>query len=245
MNAFSTDTLSLALDADTVTGFASYGISDRLDVGVAAPVTRLRFSGRRVNTFNGQSVLQSVRSGSATGLGDITLNTRYRLTGRTGSGLAVGSDFRLPTGREEDLLGAGKTAWRVLGIASWERGALAAHANGGFGLGGASREQFWAGAVTIAASMKASIVGELIGRRLSELNRVADVYQPHPVLAGIETMRWLPDKAGVHTAFLVTGLKWNVRNNWLLTTHLLTRLTDAGLRARVTPSIAIDYAVEF
>ena len=245
LQPFSVDTLSLTLDVKTVTAFASYGATDRLDVGVAAPITHLRFSGERVNTYEGVPSLQSRQSDSTSGFGDITLNARYRLTGRTGSGLAVGSDLRLPTGREEDLLGAGKTAWRVLGIGSWERGRIAADANGGFGLGGVSREQFWAGALTFAATPRVSVVGELIGRRLSGLNRLSDVYQPHPVIAGVETMRWLPTEGGVHTTYLVTGAKFNVYKSWLVNASVLTRLTDTGLRARFTPSIALDYAREF
>ena len=110
---------------------------------------------------------------------------------------------------------------------------------------GMSDEQFWAAAVTVAPTLKVTLVAELIGRRLSELNRVADVYQPHPVLEGVETMRWLPAEGGVHTTFLVTGFKWNVTRNWLLNTHVLTRLTETGLRARFTPSIAFDYAPGF
>jgi hypothetical protein len=189
LQPFSVDTLSLKLDVKTVTAFASYGATDRLDVGVVAPITSLNFSGDRVNTFQGVSVLQSSQSGSTSGFGDLAVNARFRLTGRTGSGLAVGSDLRFPTGREEDLLGAGKTAWRLLGIGSWERDRIALDANGGISLGGISREQFWAGAVTFAASPRVSLVGELMGRRLSELNRLSDVYQPHPVTAGVETMR--------------------------------------------------------
>jgi hypothetical protein len=245
LQPFSVDTLSLKLDVKTVTAFASYGVTDRLDVGVVAPITTLRFSGDRVNTFQGVSALQSSQSGSTTGFGDLALNARFRLTGRTGSGVALGSDLRLPTGREEDLLGAGKTAWRLLGIGSWESGPIAADANGGFGVGGVSREVFWAGALTFAASPRVSVVGELMGRRLSGLNRLADVYQPHPVIAGVETMRWLPTEGGVHTAYLVTGGKFNIHGSWLLNASLLTRLTDTGLRSRFTPSIAIDYAREF
>ena len=90
-----------------------------------------------------------------------------------------------------------------------------------------------------------SVVGELMGRRLSGLNRLSDVYQPHPVIAGVETMRWLPTEGGVHTAYLVTGAKFNVYKSWLVNASVLTRLTDTGLRARFTPSIAIDYAREF
>jgi hypothetical protein len=245
LQPFSVDTLSLELDADTVTTFASYGISDRLDVGIALPLTQLHFSGQRVNTFNGQSSLQSAQARSASGLGDLAVNVRYRLTGSTGGGIAVGSDLRFPTGREEDLLGTGKTAWRLLGIGSWEHNRWAAHGNGGFGVGGLSREAFWSAALTFAAGLRVSLVGELMGRRLSELNRVADVYQPHPVLEGVETMRWLPSEGGVYTGYVVTGLKWNPRGNWLVNTHVLTRLTDSGLRARFTPAIGLEYAYGF
>ena len=239
---FSIDTLALTLDVKTVTGFASYGLSDRLDVGLVAPITRLHFSGRRVNTFQGISTLQSSQSHSASGFGDLLVTARYRLAGDAGSGAAVGSDFRLPTGREEDLLGTGKSAWRLLGIGSWERAPIAADANGGFSVGGVSREVFWAGAVTLAATPKLSLVGELMGRRFSNLTRVSDVYEPHPVVAGVETMRWLPIGGGLHTVYLGTGAKLNVYGRWLLKANVLTRLTDTGLRARFTPSIAFDYA---
>jgi hypothetical protein len=245
LQPFSVDTLSLRLDVQTVTGFASYGVTDRLDVGVIAPITRLHFSGQRVNTFQGTSTLQSSQSNSATGLGDLTVNGRFRLAGRTGTGVAVGSDLRLPTGREEDLLGTGETAWRLLGIGSWERAPIAVDANGGFGVGGVTREAFWAGALTVTATPRLSLIGELVGRRFSNLTRVSDVYQPHPVLAGIETMRWLPTGGGLQTVYLVTGGKLNLYGRWLLKASVLTRLTDTGLRARYTPSIALDYAREF
>jgi hypothetical protein len=245
LQPFSVDTLSLAIETRTVTAFASYGITDRLDVGTAIPITRLQFSGQRVNTFQGRSTLQSTQSGSSSGLGDMIASARFRLTGQSTSGLAVGTDVRFPTGRSEDLLGTGKTAGRFMGIASMEHERLAGHVNGGFGVGGVSRELFWSGAVTFVATPTVSFVGEVMGRRLNQLNRVADVYQPHPVLAGIETMRWLPTEGGVHTAYLVTGFKWNIGGSWLLNGHLLTRITDAGLRARFTPSIAIDRAIEF
>jgi hypothetical protein len=245
LDPFSVDTLTLKLEESTVTGFASYGITDRLDVGAVVPVIRLRFSGQRVNKFLSQTTLQSDQAGSATGLGDVALNARFRLMGSAGSGLAVGTDVRLPTGREDDLLGGGKTQWRFLGIASAERGIVAVHANGGFGLGGVSREQFVSGAVTVAASAKMSLVAELIDRRLTGLYSVSDVYEPHPVVAGVETMRWLPSQTGVRTAYFVSGAKWNVLGNWLLNAEVLTRLTDTGLKARFTPSISFNYALGF
>ena len=172
LQPFSVDTLSLDLDVKTVTALASYGVTDRLDVGVVAPITRLHFSGQRMNTFQGTSTLQSAQSGSASGLGDLLVNARYRLTESAGNSIAIGSDLRFPTGKKADLLGTGKAAWRLLGIGSWEFAPVTADVNGGFSVGGVSRELFWAGAVTFAATPKVSLVGELMGRRFSNLTRV-------------------------------------------------------------------------
>jgi hypothetical protein len=252
LDPFSVDTLSLKLDVQTFTGFASYGITDRLDVGVVAPVTRLHFSGTRVNTYKGVSTLQAAQSDSTTGLGDLALNARYRVVGTTGaagggtgSGIAVGTDVRLPTGREEDLLGAGKSAFRLMGIGSLERGRFATDGNIGFGRGGTSDEFFWSGALTFTATPQLSVVGEILGRRFDDLHRVQAVYQPHPVLPGIETMRWLPTGGALNTSYLSVGGKFNLYGNLLLKANVLTRLTDTGLKARFTPSIAIDYARKF
>jgi hypothetical protein len=219
-------------------------VTDRLAVGVTVPISTVRFSGVRNRTTNGATSLQSSQSGSSTGLGDTTLNGRYMLVGTGVRGASVGADLRLPTGRSEDLLGAGKATGRFLGIGTWEEGHLAVNVNGGFGIGGLSREVFWAAATTLAPTPRVTIIGEVMGRWLAELSRVSDVYQPHPLLPGVETMRWLSLDPGIHTTFMVTGAKWNVGGTWLLNTNLLIRLTDAGLRARVTPAVSLDYAFE-
>jgi hypothetical protein len=96
-------------------------------------------------------------------------------------------------------------------------------------------------ATTFAASSRVTVVGEMIGRRLFELSYVQDVYQPHPLMPGVETMRWLTADRGFTTTLVATGAKWNVGGSWLLNTNLLIRVTDGGLRARVTPAVSLDY----
>jgi hypothetical protein len=107
-----------------------------------------------------------------------------------------------------------------------------------------SREAFWRTAFTAAATSRLTVIGELMGRFTTELGHVRDVYQPHQVLQGVETMRWLPGDQGIHTMFVVTGAKWNVARSWLLSGNLLMRVTDAGLRDAVTPGISLDYTFE-
>jgi len=244
VDPFSVDTLQLDLIARTITPFVTYGVTDRLTVGAIVPFANVKFSGTRVRTVNGVPSLQSRQSGSSTGLGDIVVNGRYLLAGSGNRGVSVGADWRMPTGRQLDLLGTEDGALRTVAVGSWEDGQLALHVNGGFGLGGVSRELFWSTATTFAPSPHVTVIGELMGRRLTELGHVRDVYQPHPVLQGVETMRWLPADRGIHTMFVATGAKWNVARTWLLNTSLLIRVTDAGLRSRITPSISVDYTFD-
>jgi hypothetical protein len=244
VDPFSVDRLELNLTARSVTPFVSYGVTDRLAVGAVIPIATVRFRGTRVRTVNGVPSLQSTQSASATGLGDIVVNGRYVVLGRGGRAVSVGSDLRLPTGRQEDLLGTADVGARFLALGSWEDETLGVHVNGGFGVGGVSREAFWSTAMTVALSPRVTAIGELMGRYLSELGEVRDVYQPHPVLAGVETMRWLPGDRGIHNLFVVTGVKWNVGHSWLLNTNLLFRATESGLRDAVTPAISLDYTFE-
>jgi hypothetical protein len=244
VDPFSVDLLQLEITARSVTPFVSHGITDKLAVGVMVPISTVRFSGTRVRSVNGTPSLQSVQSGSATGLGDMVINGRYVVAGSGGRAISVCSDLRLPTGRQEDLLGTADAAVRFLGLGSWEEEKLSFHVNGGFGVGGVSREAFWRTAFTAAASSRLTLIGELMGRYTSQLGHVRDVYQPHPVMEGVETMRWLPGETGIHTLFVVTGAKWNVARSWLLSGNLLMRVTDAGLRDAVTPGISLDYTFE-
>jgi hypothetical protein len=239
--AFAVDTLALNLETQTATVFASYGVTDRLAIGGRLPFVSVRMSGSRLRTQNAESVLQARQSGSATGLGDMSFNTRYLVAGDGLRGFSVGADLRLPTGEADDLLGSGKTALRGLAVGSYEEGRLGVNVNLGASVGGASKEVSWNMATTFAAGSRVTVVGELIGRRLFELSYVQDVYQPHPLMPGVETMRWLTANRGFTTTLVATGAKWNVVGSWLLNTNMLIRVTDGGLRSRITPSVSLDY----
>jgi hypothetical protein len=169
------------------------------------------------------------------------VNVRYVVAGSGPSGVSLGADLKLPTGRAADLLGAGKAGTRFVAISSYEEGRLSVNVNGGASLGGISRELFWGMATTFAAAPRVTLVAEILGRRLSELSYVQDVYEPHPRMAGVETMRWLTGERGVVTTLLVTGAKWNVADNLLFNTDLLISASNGGLRARVTPAVSFNY----
>jgi hypothetical protein len=196
---------SLTLNATTHTVglFAHYGVTNRFDVGIAVPITRvsleadvraqiLRLSSAdnpRVHTFvEGQDVSEQTfsRSGSATGIGDIIVRSKYNFLRTPNAGLAVGVDLRLPTGDEDDLLGTGTTQGKFLFIASSMYDRISPHVNIGFTLSGEgdreTRFQFeplgmsdefnYAGGVEITPHPKVTILADFLGRTLMDAGSV-------------------------------------------------------------------------
>jgi len=135
---FDVDTLSLNIDASVATLYGNVGVTDRVEVGFAAPFLALQMDGSRVNTYRGRTFTQATASARATGLADLVVRTKYTLFDENASGLAAAVDVRLPTGREEDLLGSGSAALKFSGIGSIDRGRTSAHANAGVSVGGLS-----------------------------------------------------------------------------------------------------------
>jgi hypothetical protein len=239
---FDVETLTLDLESRTVTFVANAGVTDRLDVGVAAPIVTVSLVGDRINTYRGQTLLQAHATATATGLADVAVRAKYRLLGERDRGLALVGEVRLPTGRDEDLLGAGRTAWRGVIIGSLQSGRLAAHGNLGVTAGGIVRELQYRAAVTAAASSRVTLVGELIGRRIAEVGPVALVSAPHPTIGGVDTLRLVTGPGSTRTASAVLGAKWNVAGTWLLSANVLAPLSNNGLRSRAVFVAGLDIA---
>ncbi len=241
---FDVETVTLDISAHTTTFFASYGLTDRLDVEAAVPVVRLNLEGERLNVYRGDLFLQARASSQVTGLADVMVRAKYAAWQGRDVGLGVHVDVRLPTGDEENLLGAGAAAFRVKAVASVERGRFGSHAELGGVTGGAADEWQFGGAVVLAATPRLSLVGELIGRRLDTSMRISEVAAAHPQIAGVETTRLLPQTTGTTTVMALAGFKWNVGRTWLLNASVLVPMTDAGLTASATPSIALNYTFD-
>ncbi|HJR15319.1 MAG TPA: hypothetical protein VJ808_00575 [Gemmatimonadales bacterium] len=147
------ETIDLDLELDvglTVTALLlTYGLTDRIDVGVALPVVSVSLSGTSnaqinpfgpppaVHFFGGtpeDPILTATRSidGSATGLGDVDGRVKVNLRRGEPLSVAVLGDVRFPTGSESNLLGSGAFAARGLAIMSAHFGDFSPHANVGY-----------------------------------------------------------------------------------------------------------------
>jgi hypothetical protein len=204
---FEGDIMETALDLkatlDTFAFVANFGMTDNLDLGVAVPLTRVDLDARiraslirlstgdssRVHTFvEGQDVSQATfsRGGSATGIGDVILRTKYNFLERGNTGLAVAVDLRLPTGDEDDLLGLGTSQGKFYLIASTAGAVVSPHVNIGFTVSGkgsretdlvfeplgVSDEFVYAGGIEYIAHPRLTILGDVLGRTLFDAGKV-------------------------------------------------------------------------
>jgi hypothetical protein len=239
---FDVETVALRIRTDTMTLTGNYGITDRLDIGGAIPFVRVSLQGERVDTYRGRRLVQATGSASASGLGDIVMRAKYNVLRTGGSGLSIAAEARLPTGKEEDLLGAGRASLTPRLIGSYEAGRLGVHGNLGYSFRDVTDTLGYAVAVSVVAVSRLTLIGELSGLRIDGVGRLAETSQPHPSLAGVDTIRLAGVAQTTDRIDAVAGVKWNIANTWLLTANVRRPLTDVGLNAEWVPTVTFDYA---
>jgi hypothetical protein len=179
--------LQLEASIDTVLMMANYGVTDRLDLGVALPISnvsldanvhatiiRLSSAGATtVHTFSptgGDQITSDIpREGSSTGIGDMVLRSKYMFYSAGETGIAAAVDLRLPTGDEDNLLGIGTTQAKVYAIASAGNDRFATHFNFGFTISGTGERQTVGGFTSLGVSDEVNYAGGI-------------EYVPHPTV---------------------------------------------------------------
>jgi hypothetical protein len=239
---FDVETVALRLRTDTMTLTGNVGVTDRLDIGGAIPYVRVSLQGERVDNYRGRPLVQATGAAAASGLGDVVVRTKYNVFRDGGSGVAIAAEARLPTGREEDLLGAGHASLTPRAIASYEARRVGVHGEVGYSFRDVAQGLGYAAALTVIPSPRLTLVGEVSGARLTGVGRLGQITQAHPTLVGVDTVRLTSVEAAVNRAYAVAGLKWNLANTWLLTANVRRPLTESGLNAGWVPTITLDYA---
>jgi len=261
--------LFLDLTSTTTTVFANYGISDNFDLAVTVPVINVSMdarvdaevlrlasgAGSGIHTFpNGTTSQSFAASGSSTGIGDVLVRSKYRFLPAPGGGLALGVDLRLPTGDDENLLGTGAAAVTGTLIGSTTRGRIAPHFNVSFTVAGdgdvvsAPNEFGYRAGIEYGASPTVTLAADLIGRSLFDVGRLqlVDTNWTYHNSAGDQfstTLREYERQSGaLNHLSMALGAKFNVAGNALVSANVLIALNDAGVTARVTPVIGVDFS---
>jgi hypothetical protein len=255
------------------TTFVTYGLSDRVDISVAIPMVTTSIAVRseatieRLGSTNpavhfyrqtdgsfGDSRLFT-SSGSASGLGDITVRAKSQVTRWRTSALGVGLDLRIPTGDERNLLGAGAAGLKPFAIWSGIYGSVSPHANVGY---------LWNGSSTLAGSpltgnsqslpdQVSSAIGidvRLSGRITTAFDVLGDRVMNSPRLIPETFTRngvVLPNITFTRSSFTewngAAGMKVLLTPGLLLNANLLFKLNDTGLRSRVTALVGLGVSL--
>jgi hypothetical protein len=273
--------LSLDVSTDVVSIFGNYGLTDRWDVGIAVPFVHVDMEAtvlatiQRLATVNnplihtfvqGQNVpQQTFRSeGSATGIGDIELRTKYRLFDLPAGGIAAAADVRLPTGNEEDLLG-GSAQVKLFFVESSGTNRITQHVNIGYTFSNSDNtgavqtgltpslpdELNYAVGMEFVVEPRVTVIADLVGRNLRDVGRLDLVsktfqYQPQgtpaPPVASMDFLEFQPRAGNLNLLYGTAGVKVNPKGNILISASVLFPLTDSGLKNRLTTIIGMDYA---
>ncbi len=261
--------LRLDVSSSTTTVFANYGVTDAWDIAIALPfqhvemdaavdATVLRLATGDSSTIhqfpNGTTAQTFTSSGSASGIGDILVRTKYRFLSMGGGGLAAGVDVRLPSGDDENLLGTGATQATFTLIGSRTSGRFAPHVNVGYTASSSGDlveipDEFGFRAGTeFAASPAITLSADIIGRTLIDAGRLqfGDNTHTYTTALGdpgsIVLTELAPTDKSLNLTSLAVGGKFNVAGNLLINANLLFSLGSRGVTAPVTPVIGVDYS---
>lgn len=269
-----TATLFVKVQTDITAFEMTYGLGDRVDVGIAVPIVHVELNAITaatidrlatannapgIHTFlNGTASETFQQSGTASGVGDVVLRAKYRLTPGTAPGLALAADVRLPTGDDSNLLGTGTTQVKLYAAGSAHLGSFSPHLNAGYAFSnhrsGHPRlpdEISYAGGFDWALSPRFTFMIDGIGRtfrntqvvQVQNATFVANTAPAGPPVLVSTVLPRLVAQTGNLTSLLGSvGFKVNPVGNLLLTVNGLFSLNKNGLRDDFTPLVGLDYS---
>ncbi len=265
--SFENDNIAIALNLDLQVKvnsmFMTYGITDKVDVGLVVPIVEAEFTGAsraQINPFGGTTAnhyfagtsanptLTAERQthGTATGLGDIALRFKANLRSTDKASVGLLLDGRFPTGSEKDLLGAGKFSGRALAIIASKFGEFSPHINVGYlhragesqndaVLGTFGFDQLIGSNFTLAADL----VSELqVGDSNLELPQPVHYDAPFSRTLNVTDIPDIRDDI-VNGSF---GFKIRAAKNLTAVINTLFPLNRGGLRADMTYTAGLEYS---
>ncbi len=255
--------LALELDVRATTFQVTYGLLDRVDIGVAVPIVSATLRGQsnaQVVPFGGPAAshffdgtpdepdLFASRfvEGSASGVGDIAARVKIGVSESPSTRFAILGDARFATGSEKDFLGSGHFAVRGVGIVSAEFGQFASHANVGY-LYREGDEQNDAVLATIGFDQILAPWATLAVDLVSEL-QVGDskLIVPDPLIIDEPFRRLIqptsvPDiRDDIINASL--GFKFTTTSGLTIVTNSIWPLNNGGLRPNVMLTAGLEYS---
>jgi len=265
-------------------GVMTYGLTKTLNMSVIVPFNSVKLSAtasgfqayyfdNTKNTYTNISNIYSsgtavTTSGSASGLGDITVNVKKLITGSEGSRTAIasGASFRFPSGDALNYLGSGAIGGNVYGLFEY-RARVAPHLKLGYQWNGSSQLlnlnsppstrlpgglQYDAGAdikVIRSITFAADVLGSQFVNAPSFVEGIVPLDPPPSAANGGGSGSGIPQTnttvTGLNNTYTTVnvsaGLKWSPLPHFLLDANVLMQTNNVGLRSDLVPLFGAAY----
>lgn len=237
---FEKDSILIALDlsirVSLVSLAATYGVTDRFDIGVLLPIVKVNMNVKanariltsadnptpEVHTFAGApSSPVDARQSSATGIGDVILRAKYHLLDSEIVDVAGALLTKLGTGDAANFLGTGTTSVRPFLIVSRTfAGVFTPHINVGyeFNVDRGARN-----------SLEYAVGFEVGSEQFTVGFDVLGTYRPF-------------DANGTHLVNGALGAKWNPFRQFVLFLNAQIPFNDSGLRSNLITTFGAEYS---
>ena len=237
---FENDTVEIEMDLGIRTQIvalsATYGLFDRLDVGVLLPFAFVDMNVKSearvvespentlfpdIHTFvGGPEPATDEVSGNSSGLSDFVVRAKYNLYKGERTSLAVAALGQFGIADQEEFIGTGDSAVRPFLALARSYGQVTPHANVGyeFNLDRSERSALEYTLGFDVGSNKWTLAGEVLGSHELDGDGIGDDI--------------------VDTAW---GIKWNPSGRWLLALNTRLSLNDAGLRSTFVSTLSLEY----
>ncbi|HEY3706051.1 MAG TPA: hypothetical protein VGL22_13395 [Terracidiphilus sp.] len=252
----------VAVQEDQYVGLGTYGLTDKLNISAAVPFGRVSMGvsaagAEYSTTTSATATFSEYIPGAAAGVEDVVLQLKDQVMKREKYNVAVGGDFRFPTGEAEDYLGTGAYGLNPFVVAS-ARSRVSPHAHLAYQWNSHSvlntnadgHQQLLPGfftynlGVDVGATKRLTIVGDLLGREFFNAPQVSVPRTITVQVAGVpKTFTTIVKVNGSYNSNdLAVGVKMNPWNNLLITVNATVKLDDSGLRAKIVPLAGVSYS---
>ncbi len=265
--------MDLQLDASILAFYMTAGVTDHLDLGLALPLVNAHIVANPVATINSFTFVANDSANhfyggtrtepiltteptpindDATGIGDVALRAKFNFYRGKGdfAGLV---EVRLPTGEEDNFLGAGYTTAKAALIGSRAWGSFAPHVNVAYVFKDTDMdrdefelflgyEQGFGGEFTLVLD----VLGRFqVGDPVEELQFDETVTISRPI-GSVELVKEveqtnLPTSESENTVDLSLGAKYAPREFLILLGNVILPLNDGGLRPDVVTTLGFEF----
>lgn len=260
--SYAQSTSNVDLSIHQYVGLVAFGLTSRIDVAAVVPFSTVNLATTAatqqfsVYSNGATSVFDAGAThlaGSATGVGDLTVNVKANLLRRERASIAVGSELRFATGDESNYLGSGAYGVRPYFIFS-HRGRLTESVNIGYQWNGRSALYadpatgehlrlpgafMYSGGLDFRVARRVTLTGEFLGQYVINGPRLATESIAIPGAASYATVMPYTGSYAMNNAG--GGIKLNPFKGLLISGSVLFKLDDPGLRARFVPLVGISY----